>query len=228
MHKKTFILALVGILMGASLVDAQDSISVFNDIDAKKAWVVRYGKQTGQGNKREDLAVALRIHPVKNKDGDVVDGVFEGTLFRYAQVIQNKKYIPRPGEAGKLKITGRVINNGNSDRKPIRIVGAGTYVTGEANPEIHVVTVVGMYHPGKKTNPGNSNRDDDRLVVKIRDKVTGGKKGNQGGQNTEAAAADGTFYVALFQDPLPCEEEPDTDILMEETVDPDQESELPV
>ena len=218
------ILTLTVILSSYASVWAQQenekSVSIFNREHSDKAWVVRYAKETGGGNKRGDLAVALRL----KQEAELG---FSATLLRYGgiNVAPGKVAYKLQENGGKIDIRGRVTGKGtgNTARKPIRITGAGTYVAKDNS--IHLVTLRGTYHPGVKVSNDLGDRRDDRLVVRILDKEVLPK-----GQNADAqpALGGGEQFVAFWVDPEPCEETPDTDIMTEETLPPEEEEELPL
>lgn len=208
MLRKSLVAAMMLCGLASSTLQAQDNSPINGN---KKAWIIRYG--TEEGNKRKDLAVMLKLRA----DGN---GKFKGTLVRFDRA-NGGNYLRMPGSEAKVTISGTYSQPGNPQnlRKPVRLVGGGTIVTPQG--KIRVVVLRGLYHPGNDA----SSRADDRLAVHIKIKNVTGNNGNGNGNGTNADAPEAgvdtidvafTEFVAFFQDP--CEEEPDTDVLSEETV----------
>jgi hypothetical protein len=173
-----------------------------------KAWAIRYGKQQGQGNKRQDLAVMLRL----KTNGD---GQFTGTLLRFDRVTGGK-YKTAPDNPGRVTITGNYSAPGNANnlRKPVRITGVGSFVNGKGVAKI--VYVKGLYHPGNDPD----SRDDDRMSVQIdvRDVKQRNKNRGLDGINGDLESDMNVDFINFMQADDPCEEEPDTDVLAEEPI----------
>ncbi len=180
--------------------------------ESKKAWVIRYGTEANSGNKRKDLAIVLKL-----REGSG-DKKFTGTLLRF-DIARNSKYLRADGPTGKIAISGKYteLGSGNSARRPVRITGAGTYVTDTG--KVRIVLVKGLYHPGNLTN----SRVDDRLSVRIQVKNienNSGANGNAPTDNPDVNSIDvsNEIFVVFQQQNPPCDDEPDTDVLMEESV----------
>jgi hypothetical protein len=197
---------------------------VFNDLaNENVAWFVGYDKARGNGNKQGDLAIRLRL---KSENGS--DEQFTGTLVRYDRVakVQGKDCYIQRRTGGTIVISGRASKlNAGTVRKPLRFKATGTYGDGS---QVRTVTIQGVYHAGKKSDPNfprngaafKNARLDDRLVIHIVDKVKGGgKTAGTGSHVIFASTVSGAQddFIRLVADP--CEEEPDIDILSEEICD---------
>ena len=218
----------MGVLPSISrAADPIDTVSVFNTGD--NAWVVRYGKAKGEGNgnKKDDLAVVLKIGADPNGDDR-----FVAKLLRYDNVFQNK-YALREGYEGKITLTGKITTgkgNGNTARRPIRIAATGAFV--DDNDKLQVVTLKGLYHPGANVEAADQNkvkesRKDDRLTIHVKIRPLNPGKKEEAGLDTNVDRGTSYHFVAFLQDPAPCEEEPDTDVLAEEEVTEEEEEALP-
>lgn len=238
--------ASLAFLMTANVADAASKDNpAFNA--ANKAWLVRYGVADGARNKHEDCAVQLLL---KNGNGwedeDKKRWKIEGTFYRYDNASETEgKYLRRPdSEAGKVEVSGWVsyVPKNSKTRRPVRFELTGNYDSDKKK-----VVIKGFVHTGKKKKSTNDDLLTIRYLLKDND------SGNQGNQNTgvqpQPTPVRGTVNskvpckqcneeegmptfidgqqllpVALFQAPNdPCEEEPDTDVLTEESYDPASE-----
>lgn len=206
MLRKLFVALALSAVLG-SISQAQD-VTPING--TKKAWIIRYGTEINSGNKRKDLAIVLKLRAGQG------DKKFTGTLLRF-DIARNSKYLRAVGNTGKIAISGQFteIGSGGSARRPVRLTGAGTYVTAEG--KVRIVVLKGMYHPGNDT----TSRDDDRLTAHIQIKnvsTNGNADAPAAGGDAETVDVSNEIFVVFQENPPPCDDEPDTDVLMEETL----------
>jgi hypothetical protein len=198
------ILAATGWLGLATLAEAQIKS------ESGHAWLVRRHDADPNPNTNGDIAFRLEVtdHTVSSA------GVhkLKAMLTRYNSTTgsgASKKYAQRGGDGGKVELKGKLTKNQATDdgsRKQIHFELTGLYFDETGAP--HAIRAIGYYHSGKKKNAVSmgsiTNRDDDRLCLRIHDKPLG------------------FFAPAPAFGGEPCDEEPpDEDVLTDEPTTPD-------
>ena len=134
----------------------------------KKWWQIRYHKDEKNAASSNAVAIMLKVNADASSDTHLTGKL---RLYRSTTADNAGNIIYDPAARQDVNnLDGQIDSNpgDNDDRKLQRFSLAGTYYDGDHH--LHVVTVKGFHYTGKTKGKGtNKNRQDDQLVVRIKD-----------------------------------------------------------